>query len=148
MDLKARSRSYQQDGVTLWLIPYSVPLSQRVAQLVQTAVPLEQSYFALNVYMLAAPLTVQVDLPAENPPEWAVIIKDFIADKSYFLDPVTRGFELLQVAPEGLFNIWHKAYQATRQTELMASADLQNPSPSPRNEDGSENPTTNSTGES
>jgi hypothetical protein len=140
MDPKERARPYTtDDGVTLWMIPYTTPLVKRIALAVQAALG-SQAYHAMNVYALCAGLTVAVDLPAEDPPAWGVIIKEFIADKSFFLHPIERGFELEQVAPVDLFEKWFKAYNETRPVELMATPELQDPSRGD-GEDGAEDPT-------
>jgi hypothetical protein len=135
MDLLKLTRAYTtEDGVTLHMLPYDTHLDGRVGKQMRAAMsavkdegqPLMTEEEA--TYTLCLALTIQVDLPPD-PPVWAIILKDFLSDRSCLQDPVKGWYRLEAIAPTELYTHWWQAQKSTRPVELMAVPELQGTPP-------------------
>ena len=138
MDLLKRARSYTTpDGVTIWMLPYVTALANRLHLTVRDQMG-DDLPDSLVVFCLCAALTIKIDLPPENSPEWALVLSEFMADTSFFVHPVEKAQDLERAAPNELYKHWYSAYQATRPVELMAVPELQEAAPDPVSDDDDE----------
>lgn len=123
MNLKALARQYvTSEGVTFYLLPYRTVLADVAYFEMEKVLPAEQWTQLHQMFVIAEPLTVDIEFPDNLPSEWLGL-------QMYWQErngSTAHNWELFkQVVSSSINNQWFAAYDATRDHALDAPEELQ-----------------------